>query len=106
MACGVVAPRACGVGLSIQPCCSFSVWWLGEASQELVVQSADVSALPGILPHQAGLQLLVKVPGSQRSEGQWLCSGLHLGSPTTSLKMIYDTMASEQVGGQSLGCRQ
>jgi hypothetical protein len=27
---------------------------------------------------QASLQLLIKVPGSQRSEGLWLCSGRHL----------------------------
>jgi hypothetical protein len=31
---------------------------------------------------QASVQLLVKVPGSWRSEGLWLCSGRHLGSPS------------------------
>jgi hypothetical protein len=30
-------------------CCSFRVWWCGEASHELGVQSADVSALPSVL---------------------------------------------------------
>jgi hypothetical protein len=65
---------ACSTGYS------FSIWWGREASQELGVQSADVSALPGALNHQACLQLLIKVPGSWRSEGYWLCSSCHLGS--------------------------
>jgi hypothetical protein len=34
---------------------------------------------------QASLQLLVKVPGSWRSEGLWLCSGNHLVSPYKNL---------------------
>jgi hypothetical protein len=28
--------------------------------------------------NQEGLQLLIKVPGSQKTEGVWLCSGHHL----------------------------
>jgi hypothetical protein len=32
---------------------SFSVWWCGEAFHELGVQSADVSALPGVLPQSS-----------------------------------------------------
>jgi hypothetical protein len=47
---GAVAPRALGWGLASSACYSFSIWWDGEASQELGVQSADVSALPGVLP--------------------------------------------------------
>jgi hypothetical protein len=40
-----------GQGLACSACYSFSIWWGGEASHELGVQSADVSALPGVLPH-------------------------------------------------------
>jgi hypothetical protein len=40
-----------GWGLVCSTCYSFSIWWSGEASQELGVQSADVSGLPGVLPH-------------------------------------------------------
>jgi hypothetical protein len=35
-------------GLACSPYYSFSLWWGGEASQELGVQSADVSAIPGV----------------------------------------------------------
>jgi hypothetical protein len=80
MACGAAAPWAYGAGLGMQAYYSFIIWWGGEASQELGVQSAEVSALPGVLPHSRSLQLLVKVPGSRRSEGLWLCFGHHLGS--------------------------
>jgi hypothetical protein len=44
---GAVAPWAYGAGLS------FSIWWHGEASHELGVHSADVSALPGVLPQSS-----------------------------------------------------
>jgi hypothetical protein len=40
-------------GLASSICYSFSTWWGGEASQELGVQSADVSALPGALPQSS-----------------------------------------------------
>jgi hypothetical protein len=38
---------------------------------------------------QARLQILVKVPGLQRSEGLWLCSGPHIGSVIYFYKGIY-----------------
>jgi hypothetical protein len=53
MACGAAAPWAYGAGLGMQAYYSFIIWWGGEASQELGVQSADVSALPGVLPHSS-----------------------------------------------------
>jgi hypothetical protein len=70
-----------GQGLVCSACYSFSISWPGEASQELGVQSADVSALPQssvLYLSQVCLQPLCKVPGSQRSEGLWLCPGHHL----------------------------
>jgi hypothetical protein len=42
-----------GRGLECSTCYSFSVWWGGEASQDLGAQHADVSALPGVLPHSS-----------------------------------------------------
>jgi hypothetical protein len=51
--CGAAAPWACGVGLGVQPCYSFSTWLGGEASPDLGVQSADVSTLPGVLPQSS-----------------------------------------------------
>jgi hypothetical protein len=42
-----------GQGLVCSTCYSFSICWGGEASQELGVQSDDVSALPGALPHSS-----------------------------------------------------
>jgi hypothetical protein len=42
-----------GWGLVSSACYSFSIWCSGEVSWELGVQSADVSALPGILPHSS-----------------------------------------------------
>jgi hypothetical protein len=50
---GAVALQACGARLGMQRGCSFSIWWGGEASQELGVQNDDVSALPGVLPHSS-----------------------------------------------------
>jgi hypothetical protein len=47
------APWAYGEGLGMSTCYSFSIWWCGEASQELEVQRADVSALPSVLPHSS-----------------------------------------------------
>jgi hypothetical protein len=38
-------------GLACSTCYSFSIWCGGEDFQELGVQSANVSALPGVLPH-------------------------------------------------------
>jgi hypothetical protein len=67
-------------GLACIPGYSFSIWWLGEDFHELGVQGADVSALPGALPQSRCLQLLIKVHGSWKSEGLWLCSGHRLGS--------------------------
>jgi hypothetical protein len=51
--CGAAAPQAYGAGLGCSACYSFSIWWGGEASHELGVQSADVSALPSALPHSS-----------------------------------------------------
>jgi hypothetical protein len=77
------------VGLSMQCCYSFSIWWCGEAFHELGAQSAVVSALPGALPQSSvSPQLLIKVPGSQRSEGLWLCSGHHLGSSPPNISTV------------------
>jgi hypothetical protein len=42
-----------GRGLVCSACYSFSVWWCGEASHELGVQSPDVSALPDVLPQSS-----------------------------------------------------
>jgi hypothetical protein len=42
-----------GWGLVCSTCYSFSIWWCGEASQNLGVQSADVSALLGVLPQSS-----------------------------------------------------
>jgi hypothetical protein len=67
-------------GLVCSACYSFSIWWGGEASQEQRVQSADVSAVPDILPQSSKSPASYQVPGSRRSEGLWLCSGHHLGS--------------------------
>jgi hypothetical protein len=53
--------RPMGWGLACSTCYSFSIWWHGEASQELGVQSADVSALPGALPQSS------KSPASYQS---------------------------------------
>jgi hypothetical protein len=39
-----------GQGLACSASYSFSILWCGEAFHELLVQSADVSALPGALP--------------------------------------------------------
>jgi hypothetical protein len=41
-----------GWGLACSACCSFSIRWYNSFSitQELGVQSADVKALPGVLP--------------------------------------------------------
>jgi hypothetical protein len=77
------------VGLSMQCCYSFSIWWCGEAFHELGAQSAVVSALPGALPQSSvSPQLLIKVPGSQRSEGLWLCSVHHLGSSPPNISTV------------------
>jgi hypothetical protein len=47
--------------------------------------------------NQACLQLLIKVPGSQRSEGLWLCSGRHLGfSP--HLYFLYPNEITNSLG--------
>jgi hypothetical protein len=53
--------RPMGRGLACSACYSFSVWWCGEASRKLRVRSADVSALPGVLPHSS------KSPASYQS---------------------------------------
>jgi hypothetical protein len=50
-----------GLGLPCSTCYYFSIWWGGEASLELGVRSADVSALPGVLPHSS------KSPASYQS---------------------------------------
>jgi hypothetical protein len=42
-----------GWGWACSTCYSFSLWWRGEASQELRVWSADVSALPDVLPRSS-----------------------------------------------------
>jgi hypothetical protein len=48
---GVAACGPVGLGLVCNTYYSFSMLWGGEAFQELGVQSADVSALLGVLPH-------------------------------------------------------
>jgi hypothetical protein len=40
-------------GLGMHACYSFGISWPGEAFHELGVQSADVSALPGVLPQSS-----------------------------------------------------
>jgi hypothetical protein len=40
-----------GLGLVCSAGCSFSKLWCGEIFQEVRPQRADVSALPGALPH-------------------------------------------------------
>jgi hypothetical protein len=50
-----------GQGLACSACYYFSIWWHGEASHELGVQSADVSTLPGVLPQSS------KSPASYQS---------------------------------------
>jgi hypothetical protein len=50
---GAAALRAYWAGVACSICPSFSVWLCGEASHKLGVQSADVSALPGVLPQSS-----------------------------------------------------
>jgi hypothetical protein len=49
-------------GLACSACYCFSVWWYGEASHELGVWSADVSALPGVLPLSSKSQASYQSP--------------------------------------------
>jgi hypothetical protein len=59
-----------GQGLVCRACYSFSIWWSGKTSHELRIRSADVSALPGVLPQSS------KSPASYQSpciRGQKVC---------------------------------
>jgi hypothetical protein len=51
-----------GRGWVCGTCYSFSIWWCGEASHKLKVQSADVSALPGVLPQSSKSQASYQSP--------------------------------------------
>jgi hypothetical protein len=50
-------------------------WGVLPSETEVLQGCGDLGSL-----NQASLQLLVKVPGSQKSEGLWMCSSRHLGS--------------------------
>jgi hypothetical protein len=72
--------RPMGQGLVCSACYSFSIWWRGEASPSHVFKVLMFQLSLMLYLNQASLQILIKVSGSWRSEGLWLCSGSHLGS--------------------------
>jgi hypothetical protein len=69
-----------GQGLESSTCYSFSIWWGGEASHKLGVQSADVSALPDVFPQSSVSPASYQSPWITEVRRSGLCSSHHLGS--------------------------
>jgi hypothetical protein len=86
--------RLCGPmerDLACSACYSFSIWWGGEVSQELGVQSADVSALPGVLPPFKQVSSFLSKSLDHR--GQKVCGcvpvAILISSPLLNIECIF-----------------